>query len=371
MAIITKSTPGGVINDPWRIWNSSGGDVSGNYDVDLPYKLHTVQHETDDFYKLKKSGSLLPHTTFIQSGFTDLTYSFWSTNGTHSPSGDWMRTQNFWAFLDVNPRVYHSPDLSGGGAELQRAASRILTSGFDALTFAAEYRKTARTFDKFANRLRKLLHSKKAVGKNIARLWLEGRYGWRQLAFDLRDLNYAVREFDHKRRIWTERSGYSYSETTTIPGSYVVGSGGATVHGQTTYTTEHSIRGSVSAMVQPAAFRASPINTAWELIPLSFIIDWGLTVGNALNAYALVSAASGITSSVGNHSVTRCKSVVDSITTEPGWNTSLSAGSSTWSAFQTSRDPTPVPSNPQVSHRLLRPDQILDLSSLMLAKIVI
>lgn len=347
-----------------------GASPPGNLYRSVPD--NTMQGETiPHFHSKRKRGELLPHTAFSQFEVEEIDFSGFDMSFNADPGGTdhWFDDHILWEPGGV--RVWHSPDASGAQAEIQRAAANINSAGFDALTSLAELRKSATMLQRFANRLGKLLSHRGRVltGKQIAQAWLEGRYGWRTLAFEVRDLNDAITEFDAKRTMWSERSGFSYQEGHSgimqLVDHHIYGK----IEAEYVVTTTHSIRGSVTAQVQPARFTANPLVTGWELTPFSYIVDWALTVGNAIEAFNLVAAADGVSASWGTKSTTSFEGARPYHTQQPNFGTAtVSGGSWRYVVSSSQRYPSDVPLTPQISGRALAPSQLLDLTSLMRAR---
>lgn len=108
--------------------------------------------------------------------------------------------------------------------------------------------------------------------------WMEVRYAWRPLYGDIQSFIKTVNRPREKFPLYKERVGRSltYSEHTKTP------MGGGVYDLSVDLNVNVSARGNVYSKYAPAAFRVMPLTTAWELIPLSFVIDWFFSVGDAL-----------------------------------------------------------------------------------------
>jgi len=347
----------------------TNGTLTKVIPIPVPW-LKTVGEDTPNFHSRKRRGELLPHTTFWQGDLIEFQVQPYSSKTVRNSDNFWWECRNwlgplntFWSTSGM------SPDLSGTGSLLQQAAGNIMSNGFDALTFMAEWDKTKDMVRNVNRTFANLLGSKRNLARNVHRAWLEGRYGWRTLAYDIRDLDNALRDFDEKRRIWTERSGYSYTTQSSNDLTSLFGTSWGDSHGTRTITDRVSIRAAVGAMVQPSRFQLNPVQTAWELVPLSFVIDWALSVGSAIQATHLSIAASSITSSVGYRIEREIVTTVDSITGPSTHTYTLTTPGKATSKYAIEvRTPTAVPLAPQVTRRLPRPDQILDLTAIVRAK---
>lgn len=177
---------------------------------------------------------------------------------------------------------------------VQAAAARIATSGWDALTFGAEFSKTVAMFRGFTSRLISL-----AKAGKLEKIWLEGRYGWRTLVYDLKDIDAAIRNLNEGRKRYFDRVGTTISKVETrVDAQAPTGYGTFTC--TTTYTHSIGLRGSVCADIEPPRFQYNPLSTAWEVTKLSFVIDWIVNVGQFLDSLSFLAlqreytAASGL-----------------------------------------------------------------------------
>lgn len=323
-----------------------------------------------DYHRKVKAGVLLPHTDFLQSEVVEWNMQPYNTSVfLKSNPTKWWKIEGYRQPLVLDPVFPSSPDLSGASAEIQRAASNIMSKGFDALTFTSELGKTRNMMRDLNRTVAKILRDKRNLPRNISRAWLEGRYGWSQVAREASSLQDAVMNFDSKRRIWSERSGYSYSQSENGSKTHYSGS---TIWGyfnsEWVRTTSFSIRGSVTADVTPSKFRLSPVATAWELIPLSFVLDWALQVGHALDAISLVLASNGVSASKGFRAECNYSETVVSNTGSSLYDRSLTGGKVTSTVVVESREPAAVPLSPQLSQRIVRPAQVLDLTAIARAR---
>jgi hypothetical protein len=242
------------------------------------------------------------------------------TGGTlGQPAPYWCDTQVSRAWNDV---VWEgAPGAPDGDAVRQAmtAVSAELASGIaDVITTLAEAGKTWQMIAKAIRFLRmpvkdamrnlgytiqdiwRVDRKRKQVWLEASRLWMEARYGWRPFIFDVMNIWDAavVSKASNRRKETGDVEGYPWSASRDVR-----------VTGCSTYTTGLTvdwyakIRGVASARVgQNADFRAginstarvfglvSPVTTAWELIPFSWVVDKFLNLGDcaqALQAYAL------------------------------------------------------------------------------------
>lgn len=258
--------------------------------------------EIPNFHKRKRAGELLPQTPFlhgtVRSQCNLMIYQKFDTSGNFSRSDganvgiyqDWGYSPSMATFSD------YIPDDDELQWQLQKAASKIYSDGWDMLTFMAELGKTARMFKTVTDNMRKLMKARDKPSA-IASAWLEGRYGWRTLALDMQDVAQAVTSLGDGRWRFSQRSG----DTSTIYDydTSVFDDGECTIRKDTEITGEVSFRGSIVADIKPPTVMANVPITAWELVPFSFVIDWWWNVGKAIDVLNFKVFASQYVSSVG------------------------------------------------------------------------
>jgi hypothetical protein len=183
--------------------------------------------------------------------------------------------------------------------QIQKAASNIYSQGHDSLTFVAELTKTIAMFRHARESLIKLI-TQTSKGKTLAQSWLEFRYGWRTLYYDMVDITGALANLADERTRFSERTGSSSSSTTATTVSF--GTPGVSDLAMTfviSETKKISLRGAVTADIDPPNFQFNPAITAWELVRFSFIIDWFINVGLWLEAMSFLTFATNYAASGG------------------------------------------------------------------------
>jgi hypothetical protein len=339
--------------------------------------LRTLGVNIPNYWELKSKGSLIPHTVFHQD---EAEHIIVPSNYFQRIGGNTAEHKNYAAavstFSQLLPGVAHVPDTAYAQAMVQQAAANIANAGWDGLTFASEIPSLRRMFVKTARRMKRLhtrfyggdvqkamLKRRRSKGNDFSfnDLWLEGRYGWRTLAYDLRDLDDAVRSYDAKRKIWTERSGYSISQSSSSSSSLKWSAG--YIDCESTTVTESSIRGAIAAEFRPSRVTLDPINTAWELIPYSFVVDWFLGVGNALATSKLLMLAKAHTASIGVKSVSTRTS---NVTCRPDPGDEMTYNDSyVGICTEVQRTPTAIQIRPAFTGRILDGNLLLDLRALV------
>jgi hypothetical protein len=270
-------------------------EYSGQYLDPVEYRL-TAGGRLKDFHKRQKRGELLPHTPFLQYEVTTESMGGSFHTWTYDGSGlIFERIQTPWIqpnliddwFIKPEPfadlmRDYDTTQV------VQSAAARIYNSGHDTLTFLAELSKVRRLF---VSLLQKIL--RKDLPKNLKEFssaWLEARYGWRTLLFDLIELHDALQSLSEgSRNRVSERVGQSNSWTES---NVELSGTDAQITKTISDEVEVSIRGSITADFQERSFIFNPILTAWEVVPFSFVIDWLINVGQSLAALSFLTVSS-------------------------------------------------------------------------------
>lgn len=354
----------------WIFQKKVNGSTVYTYNRSISYVASSFTGEgIIDYHKRKARGDLLPHTNFsqveIEHNLNPSTYT------QQRPGSEEILTGYSCAYETGRyPNLAHlgSPDTSRLQALVQQAAANVYQKGWDAGTFLGELPSLGRMFKGVAKRVHDLARNKHGyrTGKELQKLWLEGRYGWRTLAYDIRDLNSAITEWDSKRLIWTARSGYGYQESLEDIDVLTYSDTDLTV--ATTVTTDWSLRGSVAAALRPARFQVDPLITGWELVPYSFVIDWVYDVGTALAARRLLATAQGVTASQGYVAETRYKWSVTSGTPKAPYTYVNYSENSDCMIRTTLRTPSGISLQPTVAGRDWSPDLALDLQALARVK---
>lgn len=351
------------------------------------YKI-TEGMNTPRYHQRLSKGELLPYTWFRQmeiSGEHAIKLLQWTRT---SPAGWAIRepgnstskalAEIYWRVkvsdldkvLDFEPARYH----------LQRAAARVYSSGWDALTFAGELRKTGQMFRNLAQSFYNLVWRlpKSAVtgkGRELLPLralmniplskWLELRYGWRTLVYDMQDLADVIKHLDDGRKRYKERAGSSDSAVTITNLNYTLSVG--TSHLVITDRKKSGYRGSIIADIEPPQFAFNPITTGWELITLSFVVDWFLNVGQWLESLSFLAIERQYYGAVGFHYELERELVCTNCTPASGHTYSWYPYSK-WTGSFTARDPASVPLLPLASIQL-NAFKVLDLVALALQRL--
>jgi len=281
------------------------------------YAKHNVSwkrgQSIPNFYQRRARGELLPYTSFQKfisngerSGYAKIRNSAgWSTE-------DKLATYTSDAYVLSYDQIVDAYTPISPESYLQAAAGQIYERGFDALTFFAELPETIKMFAdvvkkirnfkakafKYARQLakRQTIRTASEIERLVSDLWLEARYGWRTLGYDIRDFDEML-QADWSRKRFTERVGTTYlsSEETYLTH---VGYGGTSTIRRLIQLSQ-GIRGSVCADFTPSKLRFNPFITGWEVVPYSFVVDWVVGIGDALSAASFLATVDAYTGSYG------------------------------------------------------------------------
>lgn len=299
------------------------------------------------FHRRKNRGDLLPMTEYrkvsdgMESTSTPTTLSFGVTS-----SGDAIKyvvrtlAGNIPMNRDIPPNgslVYQDLDiLQERGIDpsfyVQLAAASLYERGWDAATFLAEFHKVIAMFRQAVPKLISLVKEWRRYKKNGGKLyksideWLETRYGWRILWYDVQEISSLIKNLDEKVRNRTkERAGMNDNWSETL--NFTAGGSSHKRHCEVYRTYNLQVRGSIIADFVPSKVLMNPALTAWELLTFSFIVDWFIGIGKAISAFSFVAFSPTYTASYGYHLHRRSESSVTHVTFEgspwssSGWST--------------------------------------------------
>jgi hypothetical protein len=335
------------------------------------YYLKTTDGtDTPNFFRRKRAGDLLPLNSYEQREQKILyTVGGWDiVNGSGAEYKGSTFPKNVSDEFDLMP----SPDLVNAWIDeyssdiyIEAALASMYTRGWDALTFAAELRDTIRLFNGIIPRFRKYLNNHNP--RDWANVWLESRYGWRSLSYDLQDLRTLVENLQKTQnfQFYTERQGDSFEftkQTSTplsVPGYW---SG--------TWLVDHqcklSVRGTVVSKTAPPAVTFDVSTTLWEVTRLSFVVDWLVSIGTSLAAANAAVHHSDFVSALGHQlEVTSIGRYTD-VSLGSGWIGHID-GSSLAKTVYSQRIPAAPDYIPSFSVNL-SPAKVLDLISLVLQR---
>lgn len=119
--------------------------------------------------------------------------------------------------------------------------------------------------------------------------WLEGRYGWRPLAYEVMAMFDAAAQGDNQRitvRTWNGAEPFSRTDTyRSWTTGYVAGSINGEFSGSriNRYGQTGDFNFSVSNFARDYGL-FDVVGTAWEAVPYSFVVDWYINIGEMLGA---------------------------------------------------------------------------------------
>lgn len=265
--------------------NQVGVDTSSYVGWNIPH-----------FHSRRKMGELMPFTPWrqvringsVSKGEYEVTSAadypndwskWWTTGGIRAPYSDWVITEA--DLQSCVPEAYLT--------YVQAAAAKMYGKGHDTLTFIMELASCKRMFMDTGKRLLAILAGRK-VPVNVNALssdWLSARYGWRTLIMDLQDLSDALQKLgeEQKTRMYSRKEGensWTYDNAWSVEKAHYYVD--CVLHDEVRVYQ----RGTVAADVSLPTFQFDPLQTGWELIPFSFVLDWFIGVGRALAAISFL-----------------------------------------------------------------------------------
>lgn len=268
---------------------------------------------TPRYHRRMKAGELIPHQSYTRfdsqadyphgrywgtyvNTSTPLSYSYEVNSVRDVPgaatteSAAWVKLQSLLKMSGINEDALLVEALANCKPEL------------DAGTMLAEMSKTVQMVVGVRKRAAKYISDALRGGFRSARAasqaWLEWRYGWRVLGYDINSvveyLNYPIRD-----AIVEGRAGQSYTRYDEVVRAFT----GYYVRHNTVGQLQQdlSVRANVNVKFRGKSSNAfvSPATTGWELIPFSFVADWFVGVGDAIAAWEVLLSAEATTSSIG------------------------------------------------------------------------
>lgn len=200
------------------------------------------------------------------------------------------------------------PDWPDEAVLLQKALAKARTAGWDVGTFLAELRKTIAMIEKFGRqfilRTERILQSGVKTREEFASRWLEYRYGWRILYYDMLAAMKAIEDLKkvHEpfRRYTTydsnsfslqkTRAGYGPSMITSVTTKYPSYNGSYTLvtsQQDSTVTLTREIRAGVGLVdTIPLPVFGDPFNTLIEITPYALILNWFVNIKDVFAAWS-------------------------------------------------------------------------------------
>lgn len=346
---------------PWTLVVPDGNSV---WDWEHSYFTGAT---TPDFHKLLKAGELLPYTPWTQffgEAWRSLQLHYTEkanpSNTGDQLAGNWNPaiSSGTWKWRQEPADLQYYAARFDTGPFVQQSAATIYAKGHDTLTFLAEVHKINALFKGAVGTLVKLMR-----GKSLAQAWLEYRYGWRILYYDMVEISETLANLSVKRKRFAERSGTSHHISEDI-GSTVVTGGGHTLIFSGTNHIQISLRGSVVADIEPPKFQFNPVLTTWELITFSFVVDWFIGIGQWLESLSFMATQSKYVAAGGVYITSSSSTLLESMTSVDV-NDSGTTGESACKSEITIRTPTTVNISNPFWRVNLDAFKVLDLISLI------
>lgn len=280
-----------------------------------------------NFWQLCRMGKFLPINhflveteteTFKESSYADWEVRLKSNNAcVRRGQGKVVIPSNY---LEVPP-----VDTSILDVVATSALSRVQEAEWDVLTFLSELRSTVDTVRSGWRGIKDILFRNAEVVARLkrasaaerwnrfAQLWLEARYGWRPIMYDVHSAIGAYNSTLEDGTLISERASQTDSDSVadyyeTVYDENTTAQFTRTMEYRRTYRAVAYLEVSIAGA---KIYGANPLVTAWELTPWSFVADWFINVGDSINA--LSALASGRVKGV-------CVSVRESSTREIGRN---------------------------------------------------
>lgn len=299
-----------VVNMVGKLTTDSGTTTQWNLWFPETLNSYSIQgFNVKNFHKRMRRGQLLPQTPYDLVRITGSTYGTYDFSNASSPHQHYYTTngkfvnQTAW-MVDEDDVASYVP-LDAQEYLVQEAAARIYSSGHDTLTFLAELTDVKHMFTNVAKMLLKGKLPRLNTLKGVSSEWLSYRYGWRTLIYDIKSLNDAIIGLNAGRQRYSEaaRTHTRFTDSGGTSGSFY---GLGTKIQSWTDVCEIRLVGSVTADIDVPQFQFNPLQTGWELIPFSFVLDWFVGVGKTLSAWSFLSLNKAYSASYGYHiSLTR------------------------------------------------------------------
>lgn len=275
--------------------------VEGTYaGTQMLNNRYLLGYNIPEFHSRVRRGELLPKTPYQQfhlfgtsSGVYDVWHQTTKLQHTYPAENKYFYVGDEWKVSEEELQEYIPvvrPELC------QRAAANIATAGHDTLTFIAELKPTIQMFKNLVTRIlsRDIPRNKRMVGSD----WMEGRYGYRTLIYDLQDLNESIKKLSKARKDRVSKNS-KFLDSNSSEEAWITNHVIGTRHHTRSTNVEICEIGSVTADIFVPAFFANPILTAWELVPYSFVIDWLINVGQAIGALTFLTMSRSFSASWG------------------------------------------------------------------------
>lgn len=227
---------------------------------------------------------------------------------------DWTENADFSSLSGRSDMVlYEAKDYHGIEDRIQQAVISTQQSAFssainayDLLTEIGELRETvgylyskveggANLMDRFASkderayregksrRPKDLLRSSDKALRALGSRWMEYRYAIMPLLYSFRDISDMLdkRGFKYNSERSRERLDLNYEFPGSSKDEYLFSRSFGSVDIVSLFKSRYD-SGSLQRLASTLGF--NPVRTAWELIPMSFVVDWFLAIGDSIDA---------------------------------------------------------------------------------------
>lgn len=320
----TKSTCSASFGSPTTIYSSS-------FETDSTI-LDKQEHKlSPGWKKCRDSGAILPVNPYFVSR-TDIFRA--GCNGVAGLSWNGSCLTREVTTTDVFYDLYKGdvpslPSLSGDiAAAVNSAIADASQSKVQALVSAGEAKETFHLLLTAAKRLLLLVIEVKAWSKakkiSFESAWLEYRYGWRPLVYEVKQWIDALNHSFEKGQRVHGRGNHVLTDRKSGSLSWAAGTE-QTI--KTDWSFEYSIRVNGFALCEVtnstiARFGLNPLTSAYELITLSFVVNWFWDIGSwlaansaSLSGFSLVSSGNNVKIDSYYYSTTRVEPAVGSHST--------------------------------------------------------
>jgi hypothetical protein len=125
----------------------------------------------------------------------------------------------------------------------------------------------------------------KGLGKDAANFYLEYKYGWRPLVNDIMNASQAIQD------VLSREAGATYTDSVRVSSNI----------SPTIYSLRWKRKGTIEYSVQYGVVYTIPdmtshglgalglnnlLSLGWELLPLSFVVDWMVSIGSFLDGFS-------------------------------------------------------------------------------------
>lgn len=323
------------------VWSTYGTGLYGER-----RRKSILDTDTPNFHTLLKCGNFLPlNEVWINNEFIKIEPGTVSCTLLSGGGVDYRgKSAGVEGFPDGFLPV---PDPAKHEAAILAAAANCVGEAWDVLTFMAEFKQSVGTISSVARRFNSLtnglaLRALKKARKNpslayryFQEMWLEARYGVRPMIYDTQDAAKALAKLisGHSSNIVKGR-GFIGETLNANLGGWVSYDANWDVNLEFTLNGTFTHRGvayMMTSTLSEATFRANILNTAWELTPYSFVVDWFIDIGSWVSTLTprLLGQFAGIGQSL-KHDYT--------ITSQRKYRVKPGMGSGTWDNAKYTRE---------------------------------